>query len=163
MTVPATDGIERIERFFAQEACELNVGLAYVFGSQAEGRSGPTSDVDIAILLNQKMSASERHALTHELAELLETNRVDLIVLNQAPIELRYSVIVTGRPVYEASRSRRVQFEADTLSRYFDYLPILRRQREDLWEDRSDHDAGVQRYRTALRATERVLEQARTA
>lgn len=163
MTVDVMDRIQRLERYFSQEACTLGVEVAYVFGSQAEGRSGPTSDVDIAILLDHPLSAPKRHALAHELTELLATDRVDLVVLNQAPIEFRYSVIATGQPIYEASQAHRVQFEADTLGRYFDYLPVLRRQRSDLLEGRSNHDAGVQRYRTALRATERVLKQARTA
>ncbi|MCX7682029.1 MAG: nucleotidyltransferase domain-containing protein, partial [Anaerolineae bacterium] len=40
-----------MERMFARHG----VVLAYLFGSQAEGRAGPLSDVDIAVLLGPQV------------------------------------------------------------------------------------------------------------
>ncbi len=124
------------------------------------------SDYDFAILYTDSAapSAQKRSALVHELAQLLGTERVDLVVLNQSPVELQYSVIVTGTLLYEGSRTARVEFEARTLGRYFDYLPVLRRQRRELLdEEAGDYETGIQRYREALSKTEELLTQARTA
>ncbi len=78
--------------------------------------------------------ASDRYALEHRLTQLAPAGRVDLVSLNRAPIELRYSVIAEGRLIYEADVATRVEFEALTLGRYGDFLPVLRRQRRELLE-----------------------------
>jgi len=140
---------------------ENRIELVYLFGSRAAGTEGPISDYDIAVLCSQTCAAADVYKLTHELAKLLMTDRIDLVLLNRAPIELRFGVIATGKVVYEIDVLTRVEFEADTLSRYGDYLPILRRQRDELLEERSD-ETGIQRYRTALGKTQRLLEEIRT-
>ncbi len=152
----------RLSEFFAQQAARFSIILVYLFGSQARGEGGPISDYDFAILFSEKPPAPKRYALVHELARLLGTERVDLVVLNRANIELRYSVIATGCPLYEASRAARVEFEAQTLSLYFDYLPILRRQRRELLAE-EEYGARIQRYRAALREAQELLAQTRAA
>ena len=160
----SAEPLQTVKRFLAREATRLDIILVYLFGSRAQGRPGPISDYDFAVLLRKEPAMRDRCALIHRLALLLETDRVDLVVLNRAPVELQYSTIVTGCLLYEASRVERVEFEARTLSRYFDYLPILRRQREELLrEEEEGHETGVQRHRAALRKTQSVLAQARTA
>jgi hypothetical protein len=88
------------------------------------------------------------------------TDRVDLLVLNDAPIELRYAVIVSGIVVYEVNVKTRVEYEALTLSIYGDFLYVLRNQREDILKEGND-ETGIQRYRAALGKTQRLLEQIR--
>lgn len=155
--------LQRLRCFFEEAAPKGGLVLVYLFGSQAQGCSGPMSDYDFAVLFEKGPSMGERAALIHELARLLGTNSVDLVVLNRATIELKYSVIATGSLLYEVSRAERVEFEAQTLSRYFDYLPILRRQRDELIQEREqDYEAGIQRYRAALGKTQRMLAQTRT-
>lgn len=151
---------DRMKRFLSQEAAALRILLVYLFGSQALGQGGPLSDYDVAVLFSEEPPAQERYALQHRLTMLLDAGLVDLVVLNRAPVELQYGVIAAGRLVYEADRATRVEFEACTLSRYFDYLPVLRRQRRELLDEVSN-EAGIQRYRAALRSTQRVLAQAR--
>jgi hypothetical protein len=48
------------------------------------------------------------------------------------------------------------------LSRYGDYLPVLRAQRQSILEEGA-HDRRVQRYREALGRTERALGKIRAA
>jgi hypothetical protein len=114
------------------------------------------------VLFSKEPPAPERYALEHRLAGLPGMGRVDMLVLNRAPVELQYSVIVTGELVYEADRAGRVEFEAGTLSRYGDYLPVLRSQRRDLLEE-GDHETGIQRYRAALGKAQNVLAEARAS
>jgi predicted nucleotidyltransferase len=152
--------IKRLETYFSSQEQKQSIELVYLFGSYASGSEGPVSDYDIAALYSKMPAAAERYNLAHKLAVLLMTDRIDLVVLNYAPIELRYNVIATGVVIYEQNLAVRVEFEANTLSRYGDYLPVLRRQRKEILEEQ-DHEAGIQRYRKALRETQRLLEKIR--
>lgn len=68
----------------------------------------------------------ERARLAADLAEALGTPDVDLVVLDEAPLELRGHVVQTGRVIHSQDEARRVGFEVRTRSEYFDYLPTLR-------------------------------------
>lgn len=135
--------------------------LAYLFGSQAAGTAGPQSDYDIALLVrNPSLDLQAR--LAHEISIILGTDRVDVVFLNRVPVELAYAVIAQGQLIYERNVAERVEFEAKVMSMYGDYLPILRRQREEILRGEGD-EAGVQRYREALGRTERTLAEIRAA
>jgi predicted nucleotidyltransferase len=155
--VPVDTVIERLRTLFASEDV---VRLGYVFGSQVEGTTGPLSDVDVGVLVADDAlddPTACRAQLAHEVGTALDTDAVDLVLLNQAPIELAYRVIAQGKRVYEESRAVRVEYEAYVLGRYGDYLPVLRKQREQILSD-SETDDRIQRYRAALRRTERTLD-----
>jgi predicted nucleotidyltransferase len=137
------------------------IKLAYLFGSRPSGKIGPLSDYDIALLYSKAPPAQATYRMAHKIAARLMTDRIDLVVLNRAPIELRYAVIATGSIIYEVNVAVRVEFEATTLSRYGDFLPVLRQQRKEILEEQYD-ETGIQRYRTALGETQRLLEEIRT-
>jgi len=150
--------LKKLCSFFAEASPRFGIVLAYLFGSRAENRPGPLSDHDLAVLFSENPPSRDKYHLAHLVAVLLGTGEVDLVVLNQAPVELRYHVIATGHLLYDSSPGARVEFEAQTLSIYFDYLPMLRSQRREiLAEKEGDREAGIQRYRKALAKTQRVL------
>jgi predicted nucleotidyltransferase len=151
----------KLGHFFSELKEAPAVELAYFFGSRAGDTHGIVSDYDVAVLFTKGPIPSKKYHLAHQLATILLTDGVDLVVLNQASVELRYAVITTGIVVYERNLTVRVEFEASTLSRYSDYLPILRRQRKEILEE-YNHEAGIQRYRTALGQTQRLLKKIRT-
>lgn len=63
--------------------------LGYLFGSRVLEHFGPLSDVDVAVLLDVEAEASVLGAsLSHHLASILPNAAVDVVILNQAPIEL---------------------------------------------------------------------------
>ncbi len=155
------DLIKRFTTFFSNENDPSLIKLAYLFGSRAGETIGPISDYDIAVLFSDSPAPSLRYALEHKLKKTLLSDRVDLVVLNYAPIELQYAVIASGDVVYEKSFEARVEYEALTLSRYGDFLPILRNQRQEILEDKTN-EAGIQRHRAALGKTQRMLEKTRS-
>jgi predicted nucleotidyltransferase len=139
--------------------CLEGVCLVYLFGSQVEGNVGPMSDYDLALLVDRAVDGRRVQArLAHELARALHTDRVDVVLLNRASIELAYAIVAQGKLLYEQDVATRVEYEATVLSRYGDYLPVLRTQREDILRG-EDHDRRVRRYRAALGRTERTLGQ----
>jgi predicted nucleotidyltransferase len=148
-----------MKEFGAGDAAVL---LVYLFGSRASGRAGPGSDYDLGILLDRREdSAAGRARLTHELVVILETTAVDVVFLNQAPPELAFAVI-QGQVLYERDLATRVEYEAYVMGRYYDYLPYLREQRQEILSG-EDHGTRIQRYREALGRTERTLGQIRAA
>lgn len=146
---------QRLQALFSEEA---SVRLAYVFGSQVSGKTGPLSDLDVGVLvtdscLDDPMACRAR--LAHKVRSCADLDEVDLVLLNQTPIELAYHVIADGERVYEATRGTRVEYEAYVLGRYGDFLPTLRAQREQILSE-STNDR-IQWYREALGRTERTL------
>ncbi|MDP2210657.1 MAG: nucleotidyltransferase domain-containing protein [Candidatus Aquicultor sp.] len=82
-----------------------NVALAFVFGSIATGKMHPDSDIDVAVLLS---SCRDRHkcaeislSLSEQLAKMLGTDKVDLVILNTANPLLMFEVATKGVLVYE--------------------------------------------------------------
>jgi len=149
----------RVQEFGAAEAGVL---LLYLFGSRASGRSGPGSDYDLGILLDRgEDSAAGRARLTHELVVISGTKPVEVVFLRQAPPELAFAVI-QGQVLYEQDLATRVEYEAYVMGRYYDYLPYLRAQRQEILSG-EDYGTRIQRYREALGRTERTLGQIRAA
>jgi predicted nucleotidyltransferase len=156
-----SDLIEKLNTFFSNQKNSSLIKLAYLFGSRAGGKIGPISDYDIAVLFSKAPLPNLRYELEYKLKKALMTDRVDLVVLNYAPIELRYAVIASGTVVYEISFAVCVEYEALTLSLYGDYLPILRQQRQEILEE-DNNETGIQRYRAALGKTQNLLKEIRT-
>ena len=143
---------------------ENNILLAYIFGSQLRGKTGPLSDYDFAVFLSQKPSFQFKYKLKNKLLSILDSKQVDLVILNDAPIELKYKVIATGKVIFQKNSIVRTEFEADTLSQYFDYLPVLRAQKKDILKVKSKGERygdRIQRYRATLRKTEEMLNKIR--
>jgi predicted nucleotidyltransferase len=100
--------------------------FAYIFGSRATGEPRAQSDADVAIMSDCGLDLLERARLAADLAEALHSPDVDLVVLDEARLELRGHVVQEGRVIYSRDEPRRVDFEVRTRSEYFDYLPTLR-------------------------------------
>lgn len=134
------------------------IKLAYLFGSQIKGDIGPLSDYDIAVLMEYHSDGSQLcSSLGSTLAAGLDT-RIDVVLLNRVPIELAYAIISEGMIIYERDSSTRIDYEAQVMGLYGDYLPTLRAQRYEILNG-EEYGPRVQRYREALRRTERALRE----
>ena len=154
--------MSEFEQLQAYIANQPDVMIAYLFGSRVEERAAPESDYDIAAVMQAKPVPARRFELASELSRMLNGRPVDLVVLNDAPVELSYAVVASGRCLFERELATRVEFEAEVLSRYGDLLPMLREQRRELIQGGS-YESGVRRNRAALGQTERVLAEIRAA
>lgn len=120
---------DQLRDFFSARAD--GIAAAYLFGSVARGSSGAGSDVDVAVLYSSPPPATLRSpasALEADLERLMG-RRVEVVVLNSAPVDLVARVLRDGRLVLEGDRSARIAFEVKARNEYFDLLPILRRYR----------------------------------
>lgn len=114
-----------MEATVASILSEAGVVVAYLFGSRATGRQHEASDADIGLLVDRHLGLLERERLSDRLAQALGVSDVDVVVLEEAPLELRGRVVQEGRLMFSADEPRRVSFEARTRSEYFDFLPTL--------------------------------------
>jgi predicted nucleotidyltransferase len=134
---------EELHRIFARHG----VILAYLFGSQAEGKAGPLSDVDIAVLLGPQVPQERWSAvqidLINDLIGLFHRDDVDVALLNRATPVLAQEVVRSGQVIYEAEPGTRVDFQVATLRRYVDTEPLRRLQNRRLLER-------VETFRSAL-------------
>ncbi len=100
------------------------VRLAYLFGSVARGEEGKLSDVDVAVLLDDSLDKKEKFYLQLELisgiTEILKTDEVDLVVINDAPLSLNYEIIKANCPIFVRDEAEKIDFEHGVLSKYLD-------------------------------------------
>jgi predicted nucleotidyltransferase len=97
--------------------------FAYLHGSRAAGRGQADSDIDVAAFFGGPQPPSS--------FDILLPPGVDLLVLDNAPLELAGRVAAGGRLLFEDDRAARVGWEAMTRKIYFDELPrITRAHRE---------------------------------
>lgn len=141
-------------------AAQPDIVAVYLFGSLAEGRATPSSDVDIAVLLKDEADATvggERHlALTDEL-ERLTHREVDVVMLNTASPILQHQVLKHGRMLYEGDRRARVEFEVRAGKIYADLKPMYDYFARALFQEiREVGLGGRRRHRT--RAADPVAE-----
>ncbi len=111
------------------------------------------SETDGAVLLQH---GTDSFALQHEACKALDIDKVDLVLLDRVPIELAWRVIAREKLLFARSQYVQVEYEANVRSRYGDYLPVLRAQREDILQ-RRNRDRRAEWVRAALKRTERTL------
>lgn len=102
------------------------VDAAYTQGS-ASGRrlAGNFSEVDVALLLLDKVKANEffdyQIYFVGELSKALETEGLDVVILNQASLLQRAQVIRSWSILYQRDEKRRVQWETRAVMDYLDF------------------------------------------
>src|SRR3990172_2435901 len=125
----ATEISDRIRAFFAADP--RGAAAVYLFGSQARGTAGASSDVDVGVLFATAPAATlaaQPFALEDDPAGLLG-GRVQVVVLNAAPPDLIHRVLRDGDLLVERDRSARIRFEVAARNAYFDLKPFLDRYR----------------------------------
>jgi uncharacterized protein YutE (UPF0331/DUF86 family)/predicted nucleotidyltransferase len=112
----------QLNQLFAQSP----VNTAYLAGSLSSRTSfGHLSDVDIAILLMDQIKAD--HFLDYqlyffsELAKRLESESIDVVILNQASLLLKLQVIKYGQILFSRDEKQRVSFETKAVMDYLDF------------------------------------------
>lgn len=112
-----------IERF--REAPFVNA--MYLIGSLVHGPIKPLSDLDFAVLLskelNRKQLFQEQLELIGLACDLLETEEIDLILLNTAPPRIAHSILRTGRLAFVKDKKQLADFTEMTVKIYLDFKP----------------------------------------
>ena len=99
--------------------------FALLHGSTVTGRAGARSDLDVAAWWRADPPAA---------FEVLLPSRVDLMVLNSAPLELAGRVAVHGVVLFDDDPAARVHWVAQTRTIYFDERPRIERSHAEFAE-----------------------------
>jgi len=96
--------------------------FAYLFGSFGRGKQLPLSDVDIAVYLKEPTVVQEKKMeILGTLIDILQTDEVDLVVLNNAPLPLQRRILQSKKVVVDHEPFRRHHYESLTMREYFDF------------------------------------------
>jgi uncharacterized protein YutE (UPF0331/DUF86 family)/predicted nucleotidyltransferase len=102
------------------------VNAAYLSGSLSNRASfGQLSDVDIAILLMEQIKADQfldyQLYFFSELAKRLDSNSIDVVILNQSSLLLKLQVIRYGQILFSRDEKSRISFETRAVMAYLDF------------------------------------------
>jgi uncharacterized protein YutE (UPF0331/DUF86 family)/predicted nucleotidyltransferase len=112
----------RLNQLFTQSP----VNAAYLAGSLLSRTSfGHLTDVDIAILLMEQIKSDQfldyQLYFFSELAKRLESDNIDVVILNQASLLLKLQVIKYGQILFSRDEKQRVSFETKAVMDYLDF------------------------------------------
>jgi predicted nucleotidyltransferase len=120
-----SDDIKRIIEYFRGRE---EVSALYIFGSTAKGKGTEESDIDVAVLINDRKKGKRPfeslRKTYYAFSPKLSCRPLDIVILNIAPPFLKHRIFKTGELLFDKNRRLRVRFKADALIEYFDYKPI---------------------------------------
>lgn len=122
-SVPGNDSDTIRKRLEPVLARDGDVAFAYLFGSAVKGSLRASSDVDVAVSLTSGEGAAGRLERALRLEGDLEAvvdRTVQVVVLNDAPLELRRNVLGHGELLCVRDDALRHAFYVDTGRRYYD-------------------------------------------
>ncbi len=102
-----------------------NVKGIYLFGSQATGNAGGTSDIDICVFGN--LNEEERHEVLN-----YSSNNLDISFFNDLPIMIQFRVFKGGKPLKINNQDYIDKAKIMAVKRYFDFRPVINRYVEEV-------------------------------
>lgn len=110
---------------------QYNLKLILLHGSQVTGQTHDQSDIDIAVLKQQRQQRLQLLNLYQDFKQIFKSDQVDVAVLNGInPVALK---AMTDQAVVLAGDKQDFhQLQLKALHLYNDYLPILRQERQFL-------------------------------
>jgi predicted nucleotidyltransferase len=94
--------------------------FAYLFGGLAKYKPNPLSDVDIAVYVND-VKKLDYLSLFSEITDILGTDEVDLVILNDASISLAGRILQNKKILVDKKPFLRHEYESLTLRKFFDF------------------------------------------
>jgi len=119
------DVIDRIPVLEEQIEKDTHVVALYAFGSLATGNLKPLSDLDFGILVSSKLGKQKRFDkhldLIGKFNEVLRTDEVDLVMMNDAPLRFSHNIIKSGKLLYCSNKTELSDFIEKTIKLYLDF------------------------------------------
>lgn len=116
---------------------EQEVLFAYLYGSVVDRKTHIASDIDIGVFLRPttvKNMLNTEAKLDSKLATIMNSKKTDLVIINKAPLVIQFNIITSGEVAFSRAEETRIEFETETLYRYFDLKPFLDEEKNLLLE-----------------------------
>lgn len=127
------DSADRLRKVFAAHSA---VRAAYVFGSVAADRDRDRSDLDLGIVVDSDRwePTDDKVPLITDCMEAAKRDRIDLVVLNDAPLVVQFEALRPNVLLYARDDFHPGRFFSKVARMYWDFEPHFRRQRKALKE-----------------------------
>lgn len=105
-------------------AHDFTLKLVYLFGSKAKEINTPVSDIDIAVFIDNYENQDLRQIildLIFEFSQLFKSDKIDLLILNEAPITIQFKVISEGKSLFQFNPEYRADYEEKVVKLYLDF------------------------------------------
>jgi predicted nucleotidyltransferase len=109
--------MDLLNDFFLRDS---NVVFAYLFGGMLKDRPSPLSDVDIAVYVKD-MKKVDYLGMFGKIADILGTDEIDLVILNNAPLSLTGRILQGRKVLVDKKPFVRHLFESRILREFFDF------------------------------------------
>jgi predicted nucleotidyltransferase len=104
---------------------DKDVIALFSFGSLASGDMKPLSDLDFGILVTPGLDREKRFEKHLDLIgvfnRVFESDEIDLVLMNDAPMRFSYHIIKSGKLMLCADREILVEFIEKTVKLYLDF------------------------------------------
>lgn len=117
---------QQINQWLSKHA---SIHFAILFGSFAKQTNTPESDIDIAIELNEPLTAETKLTLLQTFSEL-SNRRIDLVDLKTVGEPLLNQIIQHGK-VLKGTKADMVQLSIKNVNMMQDFTPYLKRTLEE--------------------------------
>ncbi len=113
------------------KAESLPVKIVYLHGSFAKGCERDGSDIDLAVLFDEKKYSKnplKYFMAINEICGRLERElkrNIDISILNRESLSFCCNVIITGVPVYISSRTALHRYQNKIMGMFFEFRPFL--------------------------------------
>ena len=107
---------------------QKDILFAYLYGSAVYDPTLPGSDIDLAVYLkpsNMVEYVKKEAELTAFLISQLNTDEIDLRILNVLPLVFQYGILKEGILVLSRDEIQRTDFETSVMIRFFELKPYL--------------------------------------
>ena len=116
---------KRVIRYFESMK---EVSALYLFGSSVKGGGTRESDIDIAVLIDEKRLKKKNYDFLknkyYSASPTFSLRPVDIVILNTASPFLKHRILKTGEILFDRNRRLRVDFTAKAILEYLDFKPI---------------------------------------
>jgi predicted nucleotidyltransferase len=112
---------EGLERLLQKIRLDTNVCAVFLFGSVAKGVSNSLSDIDICIVLNNRLDSL---AMSHKKLEYLGLADYDVTLFQQLPLYIRHRVIKEGKVLFCRDEGKLYELVIETIKEFEDFKPI---------------------------------------
>lgn len=115
---------------------KYNAQLAYLFGSRIDGSGDSFSDLDIGVVFGKVLQFDKKikiySYLTEKIEQILEFKPVDVIFMDEVPLELQFEIITHGKLIFCKNDNFRVNYEIGIQRKYMDFKYFLDKSYQDI-------------------------------
>lgn len=113
------------------------VVFAYLFGSQTNNKTGPLSDVDIAVYFDENIERGEQFdvklKLIGDISDKLKRDDIDVVVLNEAPPLISHRILKEGQSIFCQDKKKQLGYEVKAVLKYLDWKPFLEKYTKEVF------------------------------